>query len=187
MLNFRPFLLFMLALLCVTSWEECFASEREYAIKAGFLFNFARYSQGEWFSERPEMSGQTENKYVICSFSSDFSGTVARMLNGQKVHGAPVVSRLVGPLSDNLSECNTLFVDKYNYVAWAHVLNSSRLSKTMLVGEFDNFISSGGHIRFFNIGGKVRFELSPKKLKQAGIQMSSKVLRMGRIYEGDEQ
>ena len=58
-----------------------------------------------------------------------------------------------------------------------------RLSQSMLVGDFESFIPSGGHISFFIVGGKVRFEIDPVKLKQAGINMSSKVLRLGRMHQ----
>ena len=53
----------------------------------------------------------------------------------------------------------------------------------MVVGETDVFIQSGGHIRFFLSSGKIRFEIAPKQLKDAGITMSSKVLRLARVVD----
>ncbi|WP_413699171.1 YfiR family protein [Psychromonas sp. KJ10-10] len=35
------------------------------------------------------------------------------------------------------------------------------------------------------LAGKIRFEVNPDKLKQSGIQMSSKVLRLGRTNKAD--
>ena len=60
----------------------------------------------------------------------------------------------------------------------------NNLSGIMLVGESEGFLITGGHINFFIVSGKVRFEIDPKSLRHSGINMSSKVLRLGRIYEG---
>ena len=65
----------------------------------------------------------------------------------------------------------------------AFTSQNKAFSNLMLVGEFDGFLASGGHINFFIVGGKVRFEIDPIKLKNSGINMSSKVLRLGRIHE----
>jgi hypothetical protein len=173
------YLIILLTALCLLGAGRSFASEREYAIKSGFLFNFARYSHGRWYSGAPDKS------YVICGFEPEFVQAAKRTLSEQRLSGKRVIVRQVQAKEDQLSGCNTLFVSRNDVTKWAHVIDSKALADTMLVGEFDQFIQSGGHIRFYVVAGKVRFEIDPEGLTQAGIEMSSKVLRMGRIYKRD--
>ena len=155
-------------------------SPREDAIKSGFIYNFARYSQGDWFNAKQK------KRYNICSFDPQFIDIASYTLKDRTIENVPVTVHLLKAEFDSISDCNTLFISENDGDRWL-ALNANKAlsqSKLMLVGESDGFIASGGHINFFIVGGKVRFEVDPIKLQQAGINMSSKVLRLGRIYKG---
>jgi len=154
------------------------ATPREDAIKSGFLYNFARYSDGEWFNPN------TEKSYNICSFNAEFITAASTTLKNLTIESRPVIVNLL--TTDNLSEigCNTLFISKSDTDIWHALVIKNNLSGIMLVGESEGFLITGGHINFFIVSGKVRFEIDPKSLRHSGINMSSKVLRLGRIYEG---
>lgn len=146
------------------------ASEREYAIKAGFIYNFARYSEGEWF--QPAHSSE----YLICSTDGRFVEIAKRTLKDQMVKDRLVVVKQI-ELPE--SGCNSLFVSATQEEP-AALVHSPEFRSTMIIGESKGFVQAGGHLNFFIAGGKIRFEVSPSKLKRAHIKMSSKVLRMGR-------
>jgi len=154
-----------------------FASPREDAIKSGFLYNFARYSDGEWFNS------ETETKYRICSFNKAFFDVAKAALKDLKVKERPVVINLLVAQTENINQCNSLYIAKEDMEKWSSLSDMHSDSKMMLVGDFEGFIKMGGHINFFNVGGKIRFEIDPQKLKKSGINMSSKVLRLGKIYK----
>jgi hypothetical protein len=159
--------------------HQVIATPREDAIKSGFLYNFARYSDGEWFN------ANNEESYNICSFNAEFITTASTTLKNLTIESRPVIVNLL--TTDNLSEvgCNTLFISKSDAEIWHVLIGKSDLSGVMLVGESEGFLISGGHINFFIVSGKVRFEINPTSLRHSGINMSSKVLRLGRIYEGE--
>ncbi|WP_409439661.1 YfiR family protein [Psychromonas sp. GE-S-Ul-11] len=157
------------------------ANSREDAIKSGFIYNFARYSQGSWFN------ASQQNSYNICSFNPDFIVSAAKTLKALSIENRPVELVLLTDDNPSLTNCNTLFISKADADVWHAISKNEVISSLMLVGEFDGFLSSGGHINFFIISGKVRFEVSPSRLRKSGIKMSSKVLRLGRIYQGGEQ
>jgi len=158
---------------------EVIATPREDAIKSGFLYNFARYSDGIWFN--PDI----QTHYNMCSFNPEFIAAARHTLKGLTIKNRPITVNLLmsEPGSIEVKECDTLFISKYDIDTWDVLFKNENYSKLMLVGEFDDFLSSGGHINFFILGGKVRFEIDPVKLKKSGINMSSKVLRLGRIHE----
>ena len=159
---------------------EAAARQRESAIKSGFLYNFARYSQGKWFNPARESS------YTICSFDPQFIDIATLTLKDRAISHIPVKLHLLEATFSGIADCNTLFISKKDTEQWADLIASNQLLKLkiMLVGELPDFIATGGHINFFIVGGKVRFEVDPDKLKASGIKMSSKVLRLGRPYKG---
>jgi hypothetical protein len=154
-----------------------YANEKEYAVKSGFIYNFARYSEGNWFN--PARS----KNYIICSFNPEFVLTASRTLIGQKVKNRLVEVHLVSKQGIPTSVCNSFFLTEENADLIDKVVNNDLLKKTMLVGEKSSFIRTGGHINLFITGGKVRFEVDANTLLDSGIKMSSKVLRLGRVVE----
>jgi hypothetical protein len=157
---------------------NAFATPREDAIKSGFIFNFVRYSTGGWFEQ------EKSDKYLICSFDNQFVEIAALTLKGRTIHNLPVELQFVSPEDNELTGCNTLFISKNSREIWVKTISKYNLSKIMLVGDFDGFIETGGQINFFIVGGKVRFEVNQQKLREAEIEMSSKVLRLGRTNTG---
>tara|TARA_R110001583_G_scaffold11285_1_gene51324 strand:- start:51437 stop:51997 length:561 start_codon:yes stop_codon:yes gene_type:complete len=177
----RSFFIYCLLTLAVFTSIRGGASPREDAIKSGFIYNFARYSQGKWFNET------TNKNYYICSFNAQFIASANHTLKARKIKNLPVIMSLLSSQFDNISHCNTLFMTKDDVDKWSYLVKQVPLTSIMLVGEFDDFIATGGHINFFIVGGKVRFEVNPDKLKQSGILMSSKVLRLGRTNKANSQ
>ncbi|WP_317715828.1 YfiR family protein [Vibrio sp. TH_r3] len=157
------------------------ANDREYAVKSGFIYNFARYSEGDWFNPN------TAQRYVICSFDPQFVLIAAKTLVSQKVKNRLVEVQLVSQDGISSSHCNTFFFSNQNSYMLSEVLANPNFSKTMLIGESKDFVKSGGHINFFITGGKVRFEVDSYALNKADIKMSSKVLRLGRVIKGNKR
>ena len=170
--------LFIVKLLLVMFFisQEAVATPREDAIKSGFLYNFARYSDGDWFN--PDI----KSTYNICSFNPEFTTAAKNTLKDLTIKKRPIKVHLLTSFEGDIVDCDTLFLSKGDSEKWVTSDNKA-FSNVMLVGEFDGFLASGGHINFFIVGGKVRFEIDPIKLKNSGINMSSKVLRLGRIHE----
>lgn len=159
--------------------EKVIANSREDAIKSGFIYNFARYSHGNWFNASQQKS------YNICSFDFDFITTATNTLKSLSIDSRPVnlILLTIDNEQSTIINCHTLFISKEDELIWNTLLENDTLPQIMLVGEFDDFLASGGHINFFIISGKVRFEVAPTRLRESGIKMSSKVLRLGRIYK----
>ncbi|MDO6761938.1 YfiR family protein [Agarivorans sp. 1_MG-2023] len=154
-------------------------NDKEAALKAGFLFNFARYS--DW-----QVAATPVGYFKLCSPDSDFLDTASWVLHQQTIHGLGIKVALVELDSLNINQCNLLFVTHRYREQWV-TTDKSLLLHTMLVGETPDFIKLGGHIRFFLASGKIRFEVAPESLKKADIVMSSKVLRLSRIVKEGEQ
>lgn len=173
MLTIKRILFGSLITLLLSISQGAIAVEKEYALKAGFLFNFARY--GEWDNQ-----SNTASAFTLCSPDASFISISRSILHGRKVNDLPIKNVEVTLTQPNLDQCNILFITTDTLESWQQ-MDFKHLADVMIVGETDHFIEQGGHIRFFLSGGKIRFEVSPEKLKLSGITMSSKVLRLGRV------
>ncbi len=150
-----------------------FDFDREIVLKSGFIYNFARLSEGN--------IPQTNSSYYICSQDDDFLSVSSKVYEGKEVKGLRVITKKVTSINA-VEGCNILFVSKKYFPAWRTVLLSDALKKTMLIGEEKGFIQSGGHVNFFLLSGKIRFEISLINLERSAIKLSSKVLRLGKVH-----
>lgn len=173
LLNRLPYILLCLLLFKSTS---ALAVQKEYVLKAGFLYNFARF--GQW-----QITSDTTAPFAICSPDKQFIDIANAALEGRKVHTRQLINKHIELDTQTTNNCDIVFITDNTYTAWQS-LKAYNVNNVMLVGETDGFIEQGGQIRFFLSSGKIRFEVAPSKLKEAGITMSSKVLRLARVVEG---
>lgn len=168
----RTFLFLAWAILGAFLASATYAADREYALKAGLIYNFAIFSEGSWFD--PGL----EEHYSICSDSADFVTAANGVLKGKQIKGRKVKVISLPDQSQIDSLCHTVFYS-------ANSTNPPVLPKhAMLIGEAPQFIDVGGHISFFIARGKIRFEINPDALNAHGIRISSKVIRLGKVKMG---
>jgi hypothetical protein len=173
MLKHKNRLITAITLLLFSS--QTYANNKEYELKAGFLYNFARFGQWQSYNE-------TDAYFTLCSPDKNFITIADAVIAGRVVHSHTVKNKHTPLNTHDFNGCDMLFITANTYPTWKKN-HSFRKKNTMLVGENNGFIQQGGHIRFFLSGGKVRFEISPTHLKNAGLTMSSKVLRLARLVE----
>ena len=53
----------------------------------------------------------------------------------------------------------------------------------LTIGESDNFASNGGAFRFFTEENKMRFEVNTDATDRAKLKISSKLLKLARIFK----
>ena len=151
------------------------AVEKEYMLKAGFLYNFARFGHWDYHLE-------SLNEFIICSPDKYFIDAANNALKSRTIKKLPLHNKLVTIDEVTTSACNMLFITSDTFAQWQNITPLD-LKNIMVIGETDSFIENGGHIRFFLSSGKIRFEIAPQQLKDAGITMSSKVLRLARVVD----
>jgi YfiR/HmsC-like len=143
----------------------------EYKVKAGYLFNFAKFV--EW----PESSFTNASApFVVGLVGEDpFGGLLVETLAGRSVNGRNFVIRRFGPQED-LGQCHILFVSRSEKARAADILQSLRGHAVLTVGEHDRFGQLGGTINFSLLSGQVKLETNPEAATAAGLKISSKLL-----------
>jgi len=150
---------------------------REYAIKAAFLYHFSTYIQ--W---PPEMLPSEDHPFIIGVYRENpFGSALEKIAKTKSVDGRPIkIQRITSP--NEARHCEILFVPgsvpPQQQDAVSRALQGSPV---LVVGETEGFISRGGDAQFFVEGNKVRFAFSADVAKQEDLKVSSKLLALAEI------
>jgi hypothetical protein len=150
-------------------------SARAEQVKAAFIFHFTQFIK--WPEDRFNAPAAP---FVIGILGSDpFGSYLDKLLKGEKVNGHPIaVHRFAN--ETEIGNCNILFVNK---TATPDTLTALHKRGTLTVSDWTDFMNNGGMVRFFQEQNKVRFEINLSAAKEARLEISSKLLRLARIFE----
>ena len=151
----------------------------EYEVKAAFLSNFAQFTK--WPSGTFSDSGAP---FVIGILGDDpFGRAMENIIQGRGVSGRKVVIRRGRNVTD-MRGCQIVFVSKSERGRAGEILGALQNlaglqgSPILTVGETEQFTRQGGMISFKMEGDKVRFDINSGAAQRAGLQISSKVLKL---------
>jgi hypothetical protein len=147
---------------------------REYAIKAAFLYHFLTYI--EW---PQDTFADSTDPFVIGIFQDDpFDAALEQISASKSVRGRQIVVKTFH-LMEDVSTCHILFVPRtVSSTAQRAILASTQNSTVFVVGESDGFVEQGGHAQFFLEGNKVRFAFNISVTEDQKHKISSKLLSL---------
>lgn len=144
----------------------------EYAVKAAFLYNFAKFV--EWPAEAFE---GPQAAVTFCILGEDpFAGELERVIAGKMVRGRPVAIRYF-PRPEGLERCRILFVSSSERDRFGEILVAVRRG-ILTVGEDERFARAGGIINFTLRNSRIRFQIDQGAAARAGLAISSRLLEL---------
>lgn len=171
------FLLLPGKVLCQESEEGLI--NREYPLKALFIYNFASYI--DW----PQAAtADPKGPFIIGVLGeSPIDETLNQIAVSKQAAGRKIVVERFVSMND-IKPCQILFVARSVSAAQEKkVIDLFKNRPVLLVGESEGFASIGGDINFFIESNHVRFEINRAALQQQGLKASSKLLAMAKIVE----
>ncbi|HEX7183153.1 MAG TPA: YfiR family protein [Thermoanaerobaculia bacterium] len=154
----------------------------EYAVKAAFLYNFAKFV--EWPADAFRGPG---DPMTLCVLGEDpFGGELDQTVGGKTVTGRQIVVRRSTRLTD-LPECRVLFVSSSEGPRLAQILAAVGDRAVLTVGEEETFARAGGIISFVVRENRVRFQIDRKAAARAGLSISSRLLELAETVTGGER
>ena len=164
----------------VLAWlsPDCFASDNgiEQKIKAGYLYNFTKFVK--W----PPITSPTFN---LCLLGNDPFGPVIDSIENKSALNRSI--RLIRLNEDELTSslnsgtgCHILYVNgQYNIELMNEITHTAlKRDACLIVGESEQFVKLGGMIGFVRREGKIKIHINLVSAKQAGIQISAKLLEV---------
>ena len=149
-------------------------AEREAAVKAAFVYNFAKFT--EWPKDRPDAEA---GPIVLCISASSRLRPAADELQGKLVGSRPLRTMV---LSDggNATMCHVLFIDDSTPPRLRQQAESD-LYGVLTVSDLPNFARAGGNIGFYSAANQLRFQINLDAARRSGIGFSSKLLRLADV------
>lgn len=150
----------------------------EYVLKAGFLFNFAKYV--EWPADA--FDGPEAPLRVGVVGKDPFGGKLEKALKGRSVRNRPfVVERFAGP--DELRFCHLLFVPRTETPRREKILEKTRAWPTISVGEEEGFARAGGVVGILIVDQKPRLELNTDAAARARLTVDARLIKLADVVK----
>jgi hypothetical protein len=169
-------------LLAVGAPSRVFADELEYQVKAEFMERFTRFI--DW----PEVSFPAPDApFVFCTVGADvFGGYLEKMAGERKARGRPIAVRhMTSALQPE--GCHLLFIAQSEEQRLDELLPQVAGKPILTVGDTSGFAAKGVIINFFLESSSVRFEINMSAAQQAGLKLSSKLLKLGRVVRAGNE
>jgi len=162
----------MLTVLAIISYAPLTAGAPEYAVKAAYLYNFAKFT--EW-SNADNLTSLT-----VCVYGKDpFGGFLDETVRGKQAHGLPVLIMRLPAGVEPLDSCRVVFFSKT--IRIESVLSRLQGRDILTVGESTGFAERGGMIGLVEDHGSIRFEINLAVIDAARLQVSSRLIEIGRV------
>jgi hypothetical protein len=151
----------------------CAQPVAEYDLKAAFVFNFALFA--EW----PAATRFEDGALNICVHPGSALHTPLNILSGKPVKGRKVMLRQVAE-ADDLHGCHLLVVDAGNRDRWPQMRKALSAGGVLVVTDDEEIGRQGAIVTLAMEGQRVVFDIDLKAARQAGLVLSSKLLRLAR-------
>jgi hypothetical protein len=152
----------------------------EYQLKAAFLYEFGRFVEWPWFAE----SGKSQ--FSICVLGVDpFGAWLDDAVRSKTVEGLTVAARRILGTKD-VEGCHVLFISSSEDNRLVEILGSMEGRGVLTVGEGMPFVRRGGMISFTIEDNRVRFAINKRAAEEAGLKLSSQLLRLATMVETQE-
>lgn len=152
----------------------------EHEIKAGFLFNFAGFT--EWPAEK---LSSPEQAIVLGILGSASLAESLGRIGQRKSSLAPRRQIRVLETVAEAKECHLVFLGSVRVSGT--MLVELRQARVLTVGDAQDFLDHGGMIQFLTVGENVRFDVNLPAVEHAGIRISSRVLRLAHEVRSEER
>jgi len=151
-------------------------SNREYQVKAVFLFNFTQFV--EW-PDNVFQTGQTPIEIGILG-QDPFGSYLDQTIAGEKANGHSLIVRRYRNI-DEIRTCHILFISKSEANDMGPILSGLKGRNILTVSDAGNFIQEGGMVKFITVNNKIKLQINPEAVKNAGLTISSKLLTLAEI------
>lgn len=161
-----------LVLLALTPVVHAQRQAPEPELKAAILVNMLLFV--DW----PTPAGRSPDRLTVCYLAAGPVATALEQLGGKLLKGLPL--QVVRADAAALGECRVLYLSPAEATGLPNIVSSLPASGILLVGDSPGYLQRGVMLNLEIEGGRVVFDIDLRAARQAGLAVSSKVLRLAR-------
>jgi hypothetical protein len=150
---------------------------REYQLKAVFLYNFTQFVEWPANSFTSDQAPMTIGILGTDPFGSYLEETIA----GEKINGHPLRIQHYNTVEE-IGVCQILFINVADKNKREQIIAKLKGRNILTVSDAPDFLSQGGMIRFFTRQDKIKLQVNLEETKTANLVISSKLLRLVEIF-----
>lgn len=151
---------------------------KEYQVKAVFLFNFTQFI--EWPTNT--FPGAKAPLTIGVLGTDPFGNFLDETVRGENANGHPIVVKRFQGAKD-IKNCQILFVSQSEARKVKSILATVKKEKILTASDIEGFAQSGGTVRFVTEQHKIHFRINLEAVNDAGLMVSSQLLRLAEIVE----
>lgn len=145
----------------------------EYQVKAAFLNKLLMFVK--W----PEAM-QESDRIIIGVLGTNPFKTYGRDIEGQNVRGKRVIAKQILTVRE-ARQCHLVFIGSSEKDRLSYILSALSSSPVLTVSDSEGWAKHGVMINFYVEQGNIRFEVNVDATKNAGLSVSSQLLKLARI------
>lgn len=164
----------LLVLLCCVVHVSSTRAEpvtSEEAVKAGFLFNFVKFTQ--WPHARDTEAGPLQ---VCTPGPQPLDGQFA-LLQGRLIGNRTLETRS-RVASSEWRHCHVLFLTESDAPRLDSIVRDLRGEAVLTVGDLPGFVQAGGMIGLRTEDNRVRFDINLGSAQRAGLTLNSQMIKL---------
>ena len=151
------------------------ASESD--VEAVYVFKFSQFIT--WPG-----NARAKSSFDICILGDDsFGPFLDKTVRGETVNGKNVVDRHIMRPQEAQS-CSILYISRSEAYRLRQILDTVREWPVLTISDVPDFADNGGMIQFVLQNGRVRFEVNLAPATQAGLTLSSELLKVAVEVKG---
>lgn len=152
----------------------------EYAVKAAFIYNFARFV--EWPASA---FAHPEAPLTLCVVGDDpFGAVLDETVRGKTVARHGFFIRRMSHAAD-AANCHIVFISRSETARLPKVLAALEGKSVMTIGDMEGAAKRGAVMNFLLEGGRVRFAINTEVAKRAGLNLSSQLIKLSTPITSD--
>ena len=149
------------------------------ALKAAFLYNFAKFT--EW---PPDVLPPGAPIQLCVAGEPNVTSALEEATKGREVEGHRIEVRnrdAKGPFNS----CHVLYLEALDGKRAAELLERLKGTPVLSVSDFERFAQIGGGTQFFVEDGRMRFAVNLEATQRSKLRLSSKLLSLAKIVKDD--
>ena len=147
------------------------AAQREYLIKAAFIFDMLKATQ--WPKARP-------GRVVLCVLGQDPFGAAWRSIEGRPLGKSRLDVAPIQAASD-VAGCDALFLGTSERAKWPQIRDALGTRPILTMSEMVGFARDGGMIALMDIDNRLRFDVNLKAVRKAGLTINTDALEQANM------
>ncbi len=161
---------------CMATAGQCAGQVEEPVLKVAYLYNFSKYVQ--WPQNGPHASPQ--DAFDICVIRGERLRAPLKQLETRSVNGRPIVTHMLSELpGDQICEMVYFAGGTRSEIAADLLLLAGQ--PVLTIADLTGFAVQGGMIELTRKNDRIRFRINVDKVREAGLHISSRLLKLATI------